>query len=326
MNEKIYGKLGIEINGRDIRKAIKYVNTIINDDYSNLFQTINEFYDKDKILNATKLFETQSESYSLGFEYDINLDELVDGAVNVKDATLYKRIKELITENEENKSLLFTLINIENELQFYLLWSDKYERLLGFGFQTFNNGEEYYYTYFFWNGINSNKKEKNEKIMDITLGYLRDVYEGSAVTNIYNGFEDFIKKNTYNLDYNDKLLYIQGFIDSEYRTNKYDRMLLALIANNNKTINKVTFVKTHLFTNNSIDYSEYAVEKKEDCAFIFRCDSVRDDIMDSKPVMDRLEALLEKYERIFIRLPQPKELKDFLDEKLMVNCNEKRNN
>lgn len=325
MKEKTYGKLGIEITGRDIKKSIKYVNNVINDEYLNLFQALNEIFNKDEILEKTKLFETQSESYSLGYEYDIDLNELVDGAVNVKDATLYKRIKELIRENEETECLLFTNISLKEDIQFFLLWSDKYEILLGFGFLNYDKSiyKESYHTYFFWNG--GNKKDKNEKEFDSTEGYLKDVYDGSIVASQYNSFEDYIRRNTYDLDYNDKLLYIQNFIDSEFRTNKYDRMLLALIANNNKTINKVTFVKKDLFTNNSISYSDYEVEKKSDCAFRFRCNTVRDDIIDSKPVMDRLEMLLEKYERIFIRLPEPKELKDFLNGKLMVNTNAKRN-
>lgn len=99
-------------------------------------------------------------------------------------------------------------------------------------------------------------------------------------------------------DNGEKVQVIMAFMDSIYYTNYNDRTILNYIANFDSLLDKIVFVKSSSMLHNSIIYSTFQIETGAKHAFKFRCDKLRDDVIDNMSVMDILSFFLKEYDEI----------------------------
>lgn len=125
--------------------------------------------------------------------------------------------------------------------------------------------------------------------------------------------ETYAKNNLYNLTNDLKKEYIQSFIDSQCYTNFNDRVILSFLLANDSILDKLRFVRKTNFLINSISYSTFKVSEGSESSLSFRCDTLRDDIMDSKKPIDKISYLTKNYDYIFVCLPCNPSVKEYFD-------------
>lgn len=119
----------------------------------------------------------------------------------------------------------------------------------------------------------------------------------------YKTVDEYLRKTILPIEDNgEKVQIIMAFIDSKYYTNYNDRTILNYIANFDSVLDKIVFVTSPSLLHNSITYSTFQIEAGAKHAFKFRCDKLRDDVIDNMSVMDILSFFLKEYDEIALCL------------------------
>lgn len=304
-----YGdKYGLKVPNKHVLKMFTVFRDLI---YRGKFNEVTFPVTLHKSNLYEKLTGKNCETYSLGYEDDACIEDLLmKSNLNV----LYEDFLEELRKEEINGLLDMTITEIysDNTYQIfgYLICSNKYDLLLGCGFQVIDNEKSKVQcnTYIF---IRRDGIITEGGSFDLE-SYQRDLIS----TNIT--LHEYVRRITLNLDRDEKYQILSSFIDSEWRTNQYDRMFLGLLSLNPATLDRIKFIANESDIKHTRVYIKYArkmVRGHKDCAFLVRSDSISNEEIDNMPRLDALKYVLENYMDIPLIIPQPKNLKTFLESK-----------
>lgn len=158
--------------------------------------------------------------------------------------------------------------------------------------------------------------------------YDEDLFNRSKVKKDhgYESIRDYVLDTEYYLlEYSNLHHYIiNKFLNSKYYLNHNDEVILSFLSGLSCDFH---IINKPYFNKNCIYYSKYAVEMSQPKSIMFRCDKIRDDIMDNKTVLDNMELLLKEYNHnLYLYLPIIHDLSDEFEPFLLKNKLNEENN